>query len=304
VVASREIKPLLEKVRKTPEISQQVSGLLKEIDAFERKIPTLRRRMRRKVSVVPFAPPKLTIQALGKAVVTLDGLPIANPEWQTQRRVRDLFFYMLTYSEGITKEKIGVIFWPDSSAAQLKLQFKNTIYRLRCALGKDVILFDENQNRYRFNRDLDYDYDVEEFQKQLRQVQSETEPEKQIAGYRAIIRLYKGYYLPDNEETWVLPERERLHRNYINAILKLAEIYLGISEYGETLKCCQHVLDEDACCEEAHRLAMRAYAAKGNQAEINRQFERCHQVLLEEIGVPPSSQTVTLFKTLLQGGGA
>jgi ATP/maltotriose-dependent transcriptional regulator MalT/DNA-binding SARP family transcriptional activator len=301
VVASRQVKPLLQEAREIPMISSQVSWLLKEVDEFERSIPNLRRCVRQKVSVVSFSPPKLAIQVLGKAGVTLDGLPVTNPEWQTQRRVRDLFFYVLAHLEGITKEKIGVIFWPNSSTTQLKSQFKNTIYRLRCALGKEVVLFDESQNCYQFNRGLDYDYDVETFQKQLRQAQAEAEPVERIVYYEAAIDLYKGDYLPENEEIWVLSERERLCRDYINAVLDLAEIYLGIQKYEKTVEYCQYALNKDACNEGAHRLAMRAYAANGNQVEVIRQFERCHRALREEIDVSPSPQTTTLFETLLHG---
>ena len=56
--------------------------------------------------------------------------------------------------------------WPDSSPAELKMRFKNTIYRLRRAAGKEAILF-EDENIYRFNRALDYDEDSESFQREI-----------------------------------------------------------------------------------------------------------------------------------------
>jgi hypothetical protein len=45
---------------------------------------------------------------------------------------------------------------------------------------------------------------------------------------------------------------------------------------------------------------MRAHAALGNRAAIVRQFESCRQALLNEVNVPPSSQTVTLYETLMR----
>jgi DNA-binding SARP family transcriptional activator len=52
--------------------------------------------------------------------------------------------------------------------------------------------------------------------------------------------------------------------------------------------------------EDAHRLAMRIYAAIGNRAAIARQYEYCRQVLFEELNATPSSITQSLFETLMR----
>jgi two-component SAPR family response regulator len=220
------------------------------------------------------------------------------PDWHSRQSVRDLFFLLLAHPEGLTKEKVGFIFWPDSSPSQLKLRFKNNIYRLRRALGQDVILFDED--RYRFNWALDYEYDVETFWRRLTQAQTRIDPGEQVAFYRQAIELYAGPYLPEVEGTWVLPERERLCHAYVEATLKLAEFCLETSESEMALTYCQSVLVEDPSLEEAHCLAMRAHAAIGNRAAIARQFEHCRQALLQEVDAPPSSQTRSLYETLMR----
>ena len=153
--------PLLKTVRSDKALGHQVTRLLEQMVDFEQNIPFLRRKLRRQTSLVPFAPPKLAILVLGKIQVMLDGKSITGSEWQTQRRVREFFFHLLAHPDGLTREAIGAVFWLDSSPSQLKLQFKNTIYRLRRALDKEVIIFDVDEERYYFNRQLDYEYDVE-----------------------------------------------------------------------------------------------------------------------------------------------
>jgi LuxR family maltose regulon positive regulatory protein len=296
VVAGRSAKTLLQAAQKHSLVSHQASSLLKKVIQFERTIPSLRRRLRPHASAIKFIPPKLTISALGKALVELDGKPVSAVEWQNQRRARELFFCLLAHPQGLTKEAIGIIFWPDSSAGQLKLQFKNTIYRIRHALGQDVLLFDGD--RYWFNRDLDYEYDVETFVIKIGVGQSGLNKADRVAAYRVAIDLYNGSYLPEMDGNWVVPERERLWRMYEDAILDLARLYLDEGGYIETLEYCQRVLSVDPCLEEAHRLVMRAYAARGNQAEVTRQFDRCRKALLEEVGAQPSSQTVSLYLKL------
>jgi len=297
LVAARDAKNLLETVQVDATFDRRASKLLSQVTKFEQDIPDLRRRLRRQATAVPFGSPKLHIQALGKAHVTVDGRPVANAHWQGQA-ARDLFFYLLTFPDGATKESVGAVIWPESSPSQLKLKFKNAIYRLRQALGQDTVLFDGD--RYQFNQSADYEYDVEFFLGRVAQAQAGTDPEKQISDYAAAISVYKGPYLPETEGEWAWWEREHLRRAYIEAVMRLAELYLEGGRHTAALECCQRAFTEDPCLEEAHRLAMRVHAEMGNRAAVVRQFKRCQQALLEEVNVPPSSQTMMLYETLTQ----
>jgi LuxR family maltose regulon positive regulatory protein len=296
VVAGRDARGLLEAWRRDPTVGRRVSGLLRQVAQFERDLPALRRRLRWGTSAVVSPPPRLTIQALGRSQVLAGGDPIADPEWQSRKIVRDLFFLLLAHADGLTKEEVGAIFWPDSSPAQLRLRFKNTIYRLRRALGQDVVLFDADL--YRFDRSLDYEYDVVLFRAKLRQAQVASDPAERQAAYWEAVNLYQGPYLPEAEGTWVLPEREALHWAYRQALTSVAEHHLLSGEFRESLDCCRRLLTDDRCAEDAHRLAMRAHAAGGNRAAVVRQYQCCRQALLEEIGAPPSPQTEELYRTL------
>lgn len=297
VVAGRDSKMLLKYAAEKPHSLREATNLLKKVTEFENNIPVIRKRLRPRAASFPLTPPKLTIQTFGKGQVVIDTKPVTVPEWQNQRKVRELFFFMLSKAEGVTKEQIGVIFWPDSSFSKLKLQFKNAIYRLRHALGPDVILFDDNS--YWFNQDLDYEYDVEDFTNNIAKAQSQTDIQVKIAVLKSAVQLYKGAYLPEAEGNWVMVERERLRQMYMNALLVLAQLSFEIRNENEALEFCHKALEQDPCLEEAHRLAMQIYAVRGNRAGVNRQFERCRTALLKEINTPPSPQTVSLYEALI-----
>ncbi|NLF66316.1 MAG: hypothetical protein GX579_17120, partial [Chloroflexi bacterium] len=85
---------------------------------------------------------------------------------------------------------------------------------------------------------------------------------------------------------------------YREAALELAELDLQEGAYTQVLTICRRLLTEDPCLEEAHRLAMRAHAGRGNMAGVVRQFNRCQQALQEEIRVVPSQRTVELYHLL------
>lgn len=298
----REMKSQLQAQRNSVPAAGKTRSFIDALSACveegEQNIPILRRMIRRHAAVVPFAPPKMTIRALGLVQVTVSDHVITSSDWQVQV-ARDLFLLLLAHPEGLTKEQIGNIFWPDSTQSELKLRFKNTIYRLRHAAGKDVILF-QGGDRYLFNREMDYEYDVEAFLKEIAQAENADTEEKKESHLLNAVDAYKGSYLPDLDEDWVMIERERLFQLFMDALLMLANFALDRKDYESSLAFCQKALLEDSCQEDAHRIAMRIFAAQGNRALLIRQYEQCRQALLDEVDAQPSYQTQMLYRTLIQ----
>jgi two-component SAPR family response regulator len=297
VVVGRELKDELRGTLDDPTIGPAAVRLLSQVEYFESQIASLRRRLRPHAATVLLVPPKLSIYALGRSQVKVAGKGITNANWVNQKRAREMFFFLLTHlNKGMTKEEIGVELWPESSIEKLRLQFKNTIYYLRYALGQEVIINDGH--RYSFNTDMDYSYDVQEFERKIQQAESTDTPGKKIELLQSAVQLYQGEFFPEGEETWVMTERQRLARIYENALLTLAQLYLEQGAPKTGLTYCQKVIAENHCQEAAHRLAMQAYAALGDRAGIANQYEDCRQALAEELGLEPSPETVKLYKIL------
>jgi ATP/maltotriose-dependent transcriptional regulator MalT len=295
VPAARQTKALLEGIQGASEITVQIKRLLEQVNQFERDIPTFRRFLRYKSTALKLAPPRLRIQALGKARIHLEKKQITSADWQT-RVTRDLFYLILTDSQGWTKESIGEILWPDSTPAQLKLRFKNTIYRLRRALGPETIIFEGET--YTFNRDLDYKYDVEDFWEALERAKRSVDDQERKTALREAVRVYKGDYLPEMGGTWATTEREYLHRAYIEANLELAELHMEAGENDLSLSICSDLITEEPRLEEAHCLAMRIHAAIGNRTAVIEQYDLLKQALNQEFDASPSSDTQLLYQSL------
>lgn len=272
-----------------------------EIEAFLLRRTVLRREFREQLQVllpnIPVDASPLVLRALGRTEVVVNGQPVSLREWKT-RVSRDLLFCLLAYPEGLTKEQIGMHFWPDCSPDQLKTRFKNAIYRMRSALNQEVVRFEDGI--YRFDAALDYEYDVELFLHFVELGDAATQPAAQIESYTQALGYYGGTYLPDTEAGWVYVERERFHQMYLDTTLRLAELTFTCGAHDTALEWCQRVLAEDPCLEDAHRLAMRIYAAIGNRAGVARQYSLCQKALQEEIAAPPSPQTEELFASLMQ----
>ncbi len=297
VAASLELAWVLESMAARPEYCSLVSSLLEQIHAFNQQAPEVRRVLRRRSQAVPLPQARMVIRTLGRMQVRVNDRAVTSAEWQTQS-CRDLFFLILAHPEGLTKEDIGAIFWPDASSAELKLRFKNNVYRVRHAVGKETITLQDDY--YSFNRRLDYEYDAEAFQQEIDAAEQEDNEAYKLEHYRTALKYYKGPYLPDIDETWVLVERERLQRLYMDTLLKVAGLYQHARQLDQALSYCQRALQEDPCHEAAHRLAMRIHADTGSRAAIARQYEECRRALQIEVEAEPSLLTRELYETLMK----
>lgn len=301
-VTARPLLSLLKKSKKAHELATnpQFERLLHQIDAFNDSLPALLKDIRRQSLAVQFVAPRLVVRALGPTEVLQNDAPVANEDWLSQRRAREVFFFLLSTTEGYSREAIGLELWPESSQNELKIQFKNTIYRLRRALGKEIILYDADLDRYSFNRQLDYEYDVEQFTKHLAEAKAAASPPAKIEALNAAIDLYRGPYLPDMEQTWVLPKRQHLSYLYVQANLQVARYHLETGHPNAALPPCWNILQEDPCHETTHRMVMTIHAKTGNRAAVVRQFEQCRKALNEEVGAPVSPQTLQLYQQLIR----
>lgn len=297
LIASAARHKSLLKTYKPDLMTNEFQQFFNIIEEFQERLPFLRRAIKEKTQVVSFSAPTIQIRSFGRMQVKVNQQVISSSTWQTQA-ARDLFFMLLAHPEGMTKEEISLVFWPDASIHDAKFRFKNTIYRLRRAVGKDAVILD--QNVYRFNNNLNYEYDVEIFLKENARASQAQEPLEKLSNYREAIKQYKGAFLAEIDSTWVISPREYLRQMYLNILLQVSTIYLNQSNYDMALDYCQRAMNEDNLLEDAYRLAMKIYAAMGNRSAIVHQYQRCVEILEKEINAPPSAQTIELYEFLIK----
>ena len=285
-----------EPLTKKKVLGLKVFKLFEEVDKFQKRTQKSRRIIRKQASVVPFAPAKIIIRTFGSIEVIVNNNTLKISDWKTQTS-RDLFLLFLAYPEGLTKEEVGVIFWPDASPSELKLRFKNAIYRMRHAIGSDVVNFQDNY--YLFNRMVDYEYDVQNFIAAIKKASANNNINQKIEAYEIAVSLYKGTYLPHLDETWVVTDREKYLKMYIKAAEELALLYMNNNEFETSLETSQSALEFDPYYEPLHRICMKVYAALGNKSAVLNQFDKCRKILLKDIGTEPSDQTIALYKSLI-----
>jgi ATP/maltotriose-dependent transcriptional regulator MalT/two-component SAPR family response regulator len=286
----------LKVLQSDPEIGRTLTGLLDKSLQLGERIISVRRVLRRNAQSIELPAASLVIHAFGRAEVSVNGRVIPMSEWRT-KSVRDLFFYFLFRQEALTKEQIGAVLWPETEDPQaLKARFKDEIYRLRRAVGRNVIVFDEVY--YRFNRTLDYEYDVEAFESYITRARRARDPSRRSEWYQKAVDLVHGPYLSESDSAWIFDERERLGQVYESVLEELALLYLNNNQLEQCLSISQIALSQNRYNEEVYQLQMRSYAALGDRASVARCYQACKAVLYEGLGISPSPETEMLYQDL------
>ena len=297
VVAFRPAAEWLSDLQNDIEVGPQLNALLERSQRLSLKLPSIRRMVRRHTQLLQMPSASIIIRAFGRGEVSVNGRVITMAEWRT-KMVRDLFFYFLLRQEALTKEQIAEILWPDVSDPQvIKKRFKDGVYRLRRAVGKNVVIFDEEY--YRLNRALDYEYDVEAFESHLRRARKNKDITERINLYQKAVNLVRGPYLADVDAPWAASERERLGQIYVSALEELAHLYLNTNQLDRCLSTCQLALAQNPYNEAIYELEMRTYAALGDRASIVRCYQACKSALKEGLGLLPSPEMELLYHELV-----
>ena len=116
--------------------------------------------------------------------------------------------------------------------------------------------------------------------------------------YKLAIEIYQGIYLPNRiYEDWSSEEREKVQLLILSAYITLAELLLKENPI-ESIRLSQKALSIDPTWEDAYRLQMQGYLAKGNRPQAIKTYQNCVSVLEKEFGIDPLPETKKLIREI------
>ena len=99
----------------------------------------------------------------------------------------------------------------------------------------------------------------------------------------------RGELLPGWYDDWVLLERESLRQLRLHALERVAVRLAAAGRYDDALEAAYAAVRGEPLRESAHRTVVCVHLAEGNVAEALRSYEQFRALLVDELGVPPSS---------------
>lgn len=236
----------------------------------------------------------LEVYGLGEGLVVRDGQPVSSSTWHGVM-TKELFFYVLLHGP-LERDAIGLVFWPDLSSKKMTDSFHTTLYRVRRAVGSDVIVVQDGE--YQLGN-VDYWFDVEEFEEVVGRARLLPPHDWQTEHlWRRAVSLYQGDFLPEAERSWCVPKREALRGLYLEALLGMGRSHEARLEFEGAVEWYQKALDLDELRESVHRRIMRCYAEAGRRAEAVAQYRRCEETLRRELDIAPSEETQKLHEQI------
>jgi len=259
---------------------------------------------------------QLRVQTLGAFRAWRGDVEVTPREWQRDK-ARQLFQLLLTErgpvlagtsrpaGHWLQRDEIVERLWPHLSPEVAVRDFKVALNALNRAVepartaDAPFVFIVREGTAYRLRPEADLWLDAAELERRCERGLHGPVDEQAITELRSALRLYAGDYLPEAlYEDWATEERERLLTLYLRAADRLASALIERGQYEEGLDVCQAILARDLCWEHAYRLMMMAYARQGNRGQAHRAYARCVDVLRAELDVPPSEETVALYKRI------
>lgn len=248
------------------------------------------------------ARPDLVIRALGPLEVLVDGEPI-NPSAWGSARARELLLFLACHPRGVSKEQVGVAFWPEASSAQVRNTFHVTLHRLRKALGHPEWIA-AGQDLYRIDHSIRVHFDAERFERDITTALRLAGRDDPAAGAALTTALahYRGDFLEsESSGDWSVEERARLLRLHTDGCLALSAWQLLEGRPGEAAATTRRLLNGDPLHEEGWRRLMTAHARLGERAQALRLHQQLVELLQRELATIPDRATTALAQRLQAG---
>lgn len=251
-------------------------------------------------------PIDLSVRLLGGFEISVRGRPLSGSIWRSAP-ARNLLCYLLISGEGrISRDQLVSKLWPDMERRRALNNFRVTLHRLREVLRSQELegIVSYDAGACAFIPPDSYWCDRDMFLAAVREAQRSTEAGDADGAHRGLgraVSAYGGELLPGIYEDWAVRERARLEDAYLNCLEELAVLRAAAGAYHEAARLCRRMLGMEPFREQTHRLLMACLYLGGEADEALRQYEECRRVLGDDLGIPPSPQTVAVLKAVAEG---
>jgi DNA-binding SARP family transcriptional activator len=113
-----------------------------------------------------------------------------------------------------------------------------------------------------------------------------------------VVEVLAQELLPAWDEEWLILDRQRWDHLRLHALEYLADHFAAAGRHMEALEAGHAAVAIAPYRESAYRAVIRAYIAEGNGASALALYHRCQRLLMDDLGVRPTSQIRALVRSI------
>lgn len=226
---------------------------------------------------------------LGPIRIYRDGKRVAGG-WR--RKSLELLAYLAVHPLGVAKDQILEALWPEEDPERSQRLFWQSLSFLRSRLGRlnSTSIVERGDDLYRLDRQNVW-VDVVALASVAKPKRCPSE-----ADLRFACDIYKGDFCEGRYFSWAAASTERFRALGVQAAKELAGHLGKRGNLDGALFRIDRAISLDPYDEELYRLAMTLEAECGRYDRVARRFRRLRHLLVADLGVEPSRQSVAIFR--------
>lgn len=247
----------------------------------------------------------LRICLLGAPLIEKDGRAVS----LDRRKAVALLAYLAVTEQTEARDALAALLWPDLDRSGGLAALRRTLRSLTKNLGPEYFCAKRSSIRLLSDK---ASVDVVQFRRLAAERPAEDAPleawKSALPDLEKAVELYRdnfltGFTLRDAEEfeEWQFLQTERLRGELNQALDGLVLGCRLLGDFDRALQWAQRRLSRDLLAEDVHRSLMELYAAAGRRSEALRQYEKCVEVLRQQLQVAPEAETVQLYEKIKGG---
>ena len=238
--------------------------------------------------------------------ITLLGSPHA--VWQDRplllgrRQSRALLYRIAATGEAVPRDQLCFLLWPDEPDNAARRYLSVVLSHLKRALPVPAALVIKSDS-VMLDPALAW-VDAVQWSRACAAALRERRVELLQAAVEGYSGLFlDGFDLPDRPEfqAWLAGERQAIEWRFLHVLDALAETATAAGNRAAAIGAAVRYLSVDPLAEEQHRPLMRLYAAAGDRAAVERQWQQCVTALERELDVEPLPETYAVFQAVRDG---
>jgi DNA-binding SARP family transcriptional activator len=232
------------------------------------------------------------IFVLGGFVVMKDDAPLVQGGKALKKPLELLGLLIALGGREVGVNNLAQLLWPDTEGDLARVSLRATLLRLRRLIGDAAVT--QQGGCLSLNPECCW-LDLWAFERVCDAHADDLDAPQRI---ERMFALYGGAFLPDNDETWTISQRERLRAKALRTILDIGRRFEDTGRIEAAIAVYQKGIEVDALAEELYRRLMRCYLHANRAAEALALYQHYRTLLSHSLNIEPAAETRSLFQKI------